>query len=219
MDTDATSDRPIRILVADDHPALRHGVAAMIGYEGDMVVCAEAATGRMAVEEFLRTCPDLVLMDLQMPDMGGAEAIRLIRKHDPDARIIVLTTYSGDMHARMALSAGAIGYLLKGAIREELIATLRAAFGGHRRVTPSVATQMAQHFSDETLTPREIAVLQGISEGIGNRAIAEQLGISAGTVKDHVSNILDKLGAHNRAHAVSIAIKRGILSGDDIKPD
>jgi len=214
MDTDASSERPIRILIVDDHPALRQGVAAMIGFEQDMVVCAEAATGRAAVEEFRRTKPDLTLMDLQMPDMGGAEAIRLIRKEAPDARIIVLTTYSGDMHARLALSAGAMGYLLKGAIREELILTLRAAFDGHRRVAPAVAAEIAQHFSDEALTPREVAVLRGISEGIGNKAIAEQLGISAGTVKDHVSNILAKLDANNRAHAVSIAIKRGIISGE-----
>jgi two-component system, NarL family, response regulator len=202
---------PIRILTVDDHPVLREGIAAMLASEPDMVVVAEAGNGAEAIEQFRTHRPDVTLMDLQMPLVNGTEAILTIRQHFPEARIIVLTTYSGDAQVVRALKAGASGYLLKGTLRKELVETIRTVHGGHKRIPPDVAAEMAEHFEDNELTPREIEVLRHVAAGNANKMVADNLGISEETVKAHVRSILSKLGANDRTHAVTIALKRGII--------
>jgi DNA-binding NarL/FixJ family response regulator len=202
---------PIRILTVDDHPVLREGIAAMLASEPDMVVVAEAGNGAEAIEQFRTHRPDVTLMDLQMPLVNGTEAILTIRQHFPEARIIVLTTYSGDAQVARALKAGASGYLLKGTLRKELVETIRTVHGGHKRIPPDVAAEMAEHFEDNELTPREIEVLRHVAAGNANKMVADNLGISEETVKAHVRSILSKLGANDRTHAVTIALKRGII--------
>jgi two-component system NarL family response regulator len=201
----------IRVLSVDDHALLAAGVAAMINMEPDMAVVGQASSGAQGLTMFRALNPDITLMDLRMPDMGGAEVIALVRAEFPLARIIVLTTYRGDALARKALLAGASGYLLKSALREELIATIRSVHAGKHRISSEVAQDLAEHFGDDMLTPREVDVLRGVATGLANKDIARELMISAQTVKDHMSRIMNKLSASNRSHAIAIALKRGII--------
>lgn len=201
----------IRILTVDDHPMLREGLASMIEAQPDMVLIGEAANGREAVESFRTHRPDVTLMDLQMPDMNGVEAINAIRGEFADARIVVLTTYKGDVQALRALKAGAAGYLLKSMLRKELLETIRTVHAGKRRIPPEIAMEIAEHAADDALTDREIAVLKRVALGSANKQIAVSLGISEETVKAHMKNILAKLSANDRTHAVTIALSRGII--------
>jgi two-component system, NarL family, response regulator len=205
------TDRAIRILTVDDHPLLREGIAAILGTEKELELVAQASDGHEAIEQFRTHLPDITLMDLQMPQMNGIEAIQAIRKDFPGARIIVLTTYAGDAQAERAFKAGACGYLLKSALRKELIETIRTVHGGKKRIPVEIAVEMAEHHSDDSLTGREIEVLKEIAAGNANKIIAAHLDISEETVKAHVKNILSKLGANDRTHAVTIALKRGII--------
>ena len=206
-----TDTKPIRILTADDHPLLRYGVAALIGAEPDMELVAQASTGREAIEQFRRHQPDVTLMDLQMPGMNGIEAIIAIRSEFPNARIIVVTTYSGDVQVTRALKAGARAYILKGNLAGELLETIRAVHAGQRRIPTEVAAEVAEHAGEEGLSEREIEVLRLIACGNANKEIGAQLSITEETVKSRVSSILSKLGAKDRTHAVTIGLKRGII--------
>jgi DNA-binding NarL/FixJ family response regulator len=201
----------IRVLSVDDHPLLRDGVAALIGNQTDMVLIAEASNGHEALEQFRRHRPDVTLMDLQMPDMSGIDAMSAIRGEFPDARIIVLTTHAGDVLVARALKAGAQAYLLKGLLRKELLETIRAVHAGQKRVSPEIAAEIAEHATDDALTPREIDVLRLIARGNANKIIAAELSLTEETVKSHIRNILSKLGANDRTHAVAIGLKRGII--------
>jgi DNA-binding NarL/FixJ family response regulator len=201
----------IRVLAVDDHALLRDGIAALIGNQADMELVAEASNGREAVELFRQHHPDVTLMDLQMPEMGGIDALSAIRGEFPEARIIVLTTYAGDVQVFRALKAGARGFLLKGLLRKELLDTIRAVHAGQKRLPPEIAAEVAEHATDETLTPREIDVLRLIAGGNANKEIAAQLSVTEETVKGHVKNILAKLGASDRTHAVTIGLKRGVI--------
>jgi DNA-binding NarL/FixJ family response regulator len=203
--------KTIRILTADDHALLRRGIAALVDLEPDMELVAEASTGREAIEQFRRHQPDITLMDLQMPDISGIEAIIAIRDEFPDARIIVLTTYTGDVQVARALKAGARGYLLKGNVHTDLLETIRAVHAGHKRVTPKVAAELAMHTAEDRLTVRELEVLSLIAKGNANKEIAAQLAVAEDTVKKHVTSILEKLGANDRTHAVTIGLERGII--------
>jgi len=206
-----SADRPIRVLTVDDHPVLREGIAAILASEPDMSVVAEAGNGAEAVEQFRAHRPDVTLMDLQMPLMTGIDAIRAIREHFPDARIIVLTTYSGDTQVDRAFKAGAFGYLLKNMLRKELVETIRTVHRGQKRIPPEIAAGMAEHYGDDTLTERELDVLREVAAGNANKMVADHLGVSEETVKAHVRSILSKLGANDRTHAVTIAVKRGMI--------
>jgi len=201
----------IRILTADDHQLLRDGIAAVLEGQEDMTLVGQASSGQEAVESFRRLRPDVTLMDLRMPGMSGIEAIAAIRTEFSNARIIVLTTYAGDAQAAAALKAGAAGYLLKNLVRKELIETIRVVHSGRRRIPPEIATEIAEHVSDDALTVREIEVLRRVAAGNSNKLIAAELDISEGTVKTHMKSILPKLHASDRTHAVMIALKRGIL--------
>jgi DNA-binding NarL/FixJ family response regulator len=203
--------RLIRILTVDDHPLLRKGIAALVNTEPDMKLVAEASNGREAIEQFRLHRPDITLMDLQMPDLNGIEAIGCIHREFPNARIIVLTTYTGDVQVVGALKAGARGYVLKGHVHRELLETVRAVHAGQKRIPPEIAVELADHAADDALTSREIDVLRLIAAGNANKQIADQLTIGEATVKSHVTNILSKLGANDRAHAVTIGVKRGII--------
>jgi len=208
-----TSDTsPIRILSADDHPLLRSGIAALIATQTDMELVGEAATGKEAVQLRRDLDPDVTLMDLQMPDMSGLDAIMAIRSEDPSARIIVLTTYSGDVLAQRALKAGAQAYVLKSLVRAEILNTIRVVYAGERQVQADVAAEIAKHTADVPLTMRESEVLKLIASGYGNKTISAHLDINEETTKSHIRNILAKLGARDRTHAVSLGLKRGIIS-------
>jgi DNA-binding NarL/FixJ family response regulator len=204
----------IRILTVDDHPLLRKGIAALVNAEADMKLVAEASNGEEAIEAFRSQRPDVTLMDIQMPTVDGLEAIDRIRAEFPDARIIVLTTYTGDIQVLRALRAGARAYILKGHVHKELLETIRAVHAGQKRIPPDIASELADHATDDELTEREIDVLRLIGLGNGNKQIADRLTIGEATVKSHVTNILSKLGANDRAHAVTIGLKRGIIELD-----
>ena len=182
-----------------------------MGTQSDMAIVGEASSGREAIEMFRKHRPDITLMDLRMADMNGIEAITHIHSEFSDAKIIVLTTYSGDAQIFQALKAGAQGYLLKGLLRKELLDTIRAVFAGKKRISSEVASQVAEYATDSALTPREVSVLELIAQGNANKVIADRLSVSEDTVKAHVRSILSKLGANDRTHAVTIAIKRGII--------
>jgi DNA-binding NarL/FixJ family response regulator len=201
----------IRILTVDDHLLLREGIAAVLEAQPDMALVGQASNGREAIDRFRQLRPDVTLMDLRMPDMNGIDAITAIRREFPNARIIVLSTYAGDVQAAAALRAGASGYLLKNLVRSELLETIRAIHAGKRRVPPEIATEIAEHVADDSLTEREIEIIKRVAAGKSNKRIAAELNISDGTVKTHMKNILPKLGASDRTHAVTIALKRGIL--------
>ena len=201
----------IRVLTADDHVLLREVIAKLIGNQSDMELVAEASNGREAVELFRKHRPDVTLMDLQMPEMGGIDAISAIRAEFPEARIIVLTTYTGDVQVMRALRAGARAYLLKGLLRKELTETIRAVHAGQRRMAPEIAAEIAEHATDDALTAREIDVLRLIAAGNANKEVATLLSITEETVKGYVKNILAKLRAKDRTHAVTIGLKRGII--------
>jgi len=195
----------------DDHALLREGISALVGNQPDMELVAEACDGREGVELFRTHRPDVTLMDLQMPEMGGIDAISAIRGEFPEARIIVLTTYTGDTQVMRAMKAGARAYLLKGLLRKELIETIRAVHAGQRRMAPEIAAEIAEHATDDALTAREVDVLRLIAVGNANKEIAAQLSITEETVKGYVKNILAKLDAKDRTHAVTIGLKRGVI--------
>jgi DNA-binding NarL/FixJ family response regulator len=204
----------IRILTVDDHPILRKGLAALVNAEPDLKLVAEASNGKEAIEAFRCHQPDITLMDLQMPGLDGIQAIEAICSEFPGARIIVLTTYTGDTQVVRSLKAGARAFVLKGHVLDELLGTIRAVHAGKKRIPPDVAAELADHAIDDALTEREIDVLKLIAAGNGNKQIANELSISEATVKSRVTNILSKLGANDRAHAVTIGLKRGIIELD-----
>jgi len=202
---------PIRILAVDDHPLVRQGIAGLIGIQPDMALVGEASTGREAIQEFRKHQPDVTLMDLQMPEMNGLDALIAIRNEFPDARIIVLTTYAGDVQIVRALKAGAQAYLLKNTLHRQLMETIRAVHAGKKALSPEASYEIAEHAIDDALTPAETAVLRLIAAGNANKQIADQLSITEETVKSRVKSILSKLGANDRTHAAMIGLKRGII--------
>jgi len=201
----------IRVLAVDDHPLVREGIAGLIGIQPDMVLAGEASNGREAIQQFRTHHPDITLMDLQMPEMNGLDALIAIRNEFPDARVIVLTTYAGDVQILRALKAGAQAYLLKNTLHKELLGTIRAVHAGKKALSPEASYEIAEHATDDTLTPAEIAVLRLIAAGNANKQIADQLSITEETVKSRVKSILSKLGANDRTHAAMIGLKRGII--------
>jgi len=202
---------PIRILAVDDHPVVRQGIAGMVAIESDMTLVAEASNGREAIQQFRANRPDITLMDLQMPEMNGLDALIAIRNEYPDAKVIMLTTYTGDVQILRALKAGAWGYLLKSTLHRDLLHTIRSVYEGKKALSPEVSYEVAEHGTDEALTPREVDVLRLIAAGNSNKRVADKLSIGEASVKSHVENILSKLGANDRTHAVTIALKRGII--------
>jgi two-component system, NarL family, response regulator len=202
----------IRILAVDDHPLLRKGIATLVNAEPDMKLVAEAANVEEAVESFRLHRPDVTLMDIQLPGLNGIEAINRILNEFPNARIIVLTTYTGDAQVLRALRAGARAYVLKGHVHRELLETIHAVHAGQKRIPPDIAVELAEHAMEDELSSREIDVLRLIASGNSNKQIADQLFIGESTVKSHVTNILSKLSANDRAHAVTIGLKRGIIA-------
>jgi len=201
----------IRILAVDDHALVREGIAVLVGTQPDMTLVAEASNGREAIQQFRTHRPDVTLMDLQMPEMNGFDAIGAIRGEFPDAKIIVLTTYKGDVQILRALKAGAQGYLLKNTFHKELVETIRAVHAGRKALSSEASYEIAEHATDDALTPAEINVLRLIAAGNANKQIADQLKISEETVKSRVKSILSKLGANDRTHAAMIGMKRGII--------
>jgi DNA-binding NarL/FixJ family response regulator len=202
---------PIRILAVDDHPVVRQGIAGLVSIHSDMSLVAEASNGREAIQQFRTHHPDVTLMDLQIPEMNGLDATIAIRGEFPEARIIVLTTYAGDVQVVRALKAGARGYLLKNGLHKELLETIRSVHAGKRALSTEASMQLAEHATDDALTPAEVRVLRLIAEGNANKEIAAQLSISEETVKGQVRNILSKLNANDRTHAAMIGLKRGII--------
>jgi len=202
---------PIRILVVDDHPVVREGVTTLVGGQSDMQIVGQASNGREAIQQFREHHPDITLMDMQMPVMSGLDALIAIRGEAPEARVIVLTTYVGDANVLRAIKAGARGYLLKSALHEELLQTIRAVHAGRKAISAEASFELAEHATDDALTPAEIRVLRLIAAGNANKEIAEQLAVSEETVKGQVRNILSKLGAKDRTHAAMIGLKRGII--------
>ena len=202
------------ILCVDDHPLVRKGIAAILANEKDMKLIAEAGSGAEAVEAFRKFQPDVTLMDLRMPAMDGIETTKEIRKIDPEAKIIALTSYDGDQEIYRALEAGVRGYILKESVHTEIVRAIRVVHSGKRLMPPEVAERLSEHFPQVALTPREIEVLQHVAKGLGNKEIGVRLGTAAGTVKMHLQNILSKLGASDRTHAVTLAIRRGIIHID-----
>jgi len=201
----------IRILAVDDHPVFRQGIAGLIEDQTDMALVGEASNGREAIQQFRTHRPDITLMDLQMPDMNGIDATIAIRNEFPEARIVVLTTYGGDVQVLRALKAGAQGYLLKNLLHKELLATIRAVHAGKMALSPEASHEIADHATDDALTAGEVSVLRLIAAGNANKQIASQLSVTEETVKSRVKNILSKLGANDRTHAATIGLKRGII--------
>jgi DNA-binding NarL/FixJ family response regulator len=208
----SSHDGRIRILIVDDHPLLREGIAAVIEVEPDLELAGTASTGHEAIERFKQLHPDITLMDLKMPDMSGIQVIAALRSEYPNARFIVVTTFPGDVQALQALRAGASGYLLKSSLGEELVGTIRAVHAGKRHIPAEIAAEISQHIADDALTEREIDVLRRVAAGQSNKEIAIVLGVSESTIKAHIHNILPKLNASDRTHAVTIALKRGIFT-------
>jgi DNA-binding NarL/FixJ family response regulator len=206
-----TTSRKIRVLAVDDHLLLRKGIAAVIQEEEDLVLVGEAATGKEAIERFRELRPDVTLMDLQLPDMNGIDAINAIRSTFPTACIVVLTTYRGDIQALRAFQAGARGYLLKSMIRKDLLETIRIVYSGRRHAPSEIATELAEYVGTDQLSEREIEVLRMVALGTSNKVIAAELNVTERTIKAHMSSILSKLGANDRTHAVTIAMKRGFI--------
>lgn len=211
IQTMTNSANPIRILIVDDHPLLREGIESLVGKQPDMVVAAEAASGKEAIDLFHKHRPDVTLLDMRMPDLDGLEAMTIILGDFPEAKFIVLTTYSGDVQIVRALRAGARAYLLKGLLRKELLDTIRSVYAGRKRIPPEIAVQIADHAGEDNLTAREVEVIQLIAAGNPNKLVADRLSITEDTVKAHVKSILSKLSANDRTHAVTIAIRRGII--------
>jgi len=205
------SSSRIRVLAVDDHPLVREGIAGLVGVQPDMTLVGQAGNGRDAIQQFRALRPDVTLMDLQMPEMNGLDALIAIRTEFPDARIIVLTTYEGDAHILRAVKAGALGYLLKNTLHSELLHTIRAVHAGKRTLSPEVSFQVAQHVNDQSLTPAEVVVLRLIAAGNANKEIADQLHVTEDTVKGRVKSILSKLDANDRTHAAIIGLRRGII--------
>ena len=201
----------IRILAVDDHPIVREGIAGLIAIQSDMVLAGEACDGREAIQQFRTLRPDVTLMDLQMPEMNGLDALIAIRNEFPDAKVIMLTTYKSDTQIIRALRAGAQGYLLKNALHKELLATIRAAYAGKKTLSPEASLEIAEHVTDDALTPAEISVMRLIAAGNANKQIADELSTTEESVKSRVKSILSKLGANDRTHATTIALKRGII--------
>ena len=202
---------PIRVLAVDDHELVREGIAGLLGVQPDMTLVAQAANGREAIQQVRTHLPDVTLMDLQMPEMNGLDALIAIRAEFRQAKVIMLTTYEGDVHILRALKAGAQGYLLKNTLHSDLLQTIRAVHGGRRSLSPEVSFQVAEHVSDDALTPAEVAVLRLIAAGNANKQIADQLAVTEDTVKGRVKSILSKLDANDRTHAAIIGLKRGII--------
>lgn len=209
------ADAPIRILAVDDHAILREGVAALIGSQADMELVAEAATGREAIDRHAAYGPHVTLVDLALPDMSGVDVIRTIRERTPRARFVVLTTFRGDVQALRALKAGATGYLLKSQLRKDLLDTIRTVHAGGKYIPPEISNDIASYATGDGLSEREVEVLTWVAEGSSNKVVAARLGITEDTVKNHMRAILAKLGATDRTHAVTIAIRRGFL---DLRP-
>jgi len=207
----ANAGAPIRVLCVDDHPLVRKGIASILANEADMQLVGEAGNGREAVELFRKLRPDVILMDLRMPEMTGIEAARIIRQEDPEARIVALTSYDGDQDIYRALEAGVRGYLLKEMVHTDVLRAIRTVYSGKRLMPQEVAERLSEYFPQVALTPREVEVLGLVAKGLANKEIAGKLGTASGTVKMHIQNILAKLGASDRTHAVTIAIERGIL--------
>jgi len=201
----------IRILAVDDHSVVRQGIAGLVSIQPDMILVGEASSGREAIQQFRANHPDVTLMDLQMPEMNGLDALIAIRSEFPEAKIIVLTTYSGDVQILRALKAGAQAYLLKNTLHKELLETIRAVYAGKKVLSPEVSYQVAEHAMDDSLTPAEVSVLRLIAAGNANKQIADQLSVTEETVKSRVKSILSKLGANDRTHAAMIGLKRGII--------
>jgi DNA-binding NarL/FixJ family response regulator len=207
-------DPKIRVMCVDDHPLVRKGIASILANEADVELVAEAGNGQEAVEKFKEFHPDVVLMDLRMPQMDGIEATKAIRRESPEARIVALTSYDGDQDIYRALEAGVRGYLLKEMVHTEVVRAIRTVYSGKRLMPPEVAERLSEYFPQVALTPREVEVLGFVARGLANKEIAHKLGTANGTIKMHVQNILEKLGASDRTHAVTIAIERGILHLD-----
>jgi DNA-binding NarL/FixJ family response regulator len=201
----------IRVLCVDDHPLLRQGIGALVGAQPDMALVAQGATGREGIELYRQHRPDVTLMDLRLPDLNGIEALRAIRSEFPEARVVMLTTFEGDVEIHRALEAGARGFLLKTMPPAEVVDAIRLVHAGRKRIPPAVAERLAEHVADEALTPREVEVLRHVAEGGRNKEIGDRLAISEETVKVHLKHIMDKLGAGDRTEAVAVAIRRGII--------
>ncbi|UWZ86971.1 response regulator transcription factor [Occallatibacter riparius] len=207
--------RKTRVLIVDDHPVLRDGILASIRAQSDMEVVGEATCGQEAISLFSQKRPDITLMDLRLPDMSGNDAIVQIRSTFPNARIIVLTTYQGDVQAIKAFKAGAMAYLLKSSLRKDLLNTIRSVLEGRKVIPPEIAAAMASHVADDELSARELQILRHVADGLSNKLIADRLSLSPDTVKSHLANVMAKLNANDRTHAVTIAVKRGYFDLDD----